>query len=643
MTSDNSFILNHTVTMDDLSADDEFITASQFEDATRTVVRTIGRNDCDVVFAGDGAKTNGKLVVLPAQAPDKLMTKKQYAVGQGFANHETLHNLCTDMDNWDNEMTRLKKSGKKLAMTCANAIEDVRIERAGAKMYEGMPNQISSTADYAAKKFMEEYLPKSPDIMQDFKRIGPLAITWVGRKRMGYDSPYMDKCIAGLDPDVLAKVNKWCDLIETIPTGANGYADFDQEASRKGSHEAIKWAERLAKEIEESEDDDEEGEGAGGEGEGDEGEPSYAGDGTPEVDMHDAVMELLSKNDGTNAYRPVTTCLDLIADRHSNIMSVRRKICRSDGAQLYGKMLSDLGTKTAVMKRKLERALVAMAEVDYVSGQRAGRLDIRRRSAQIMRGQENVYRRKMEGKEIDTAVMILCDLSGSMGGRINGKTKMELSAQTCAALAECFEKTGVELEIIGFSNCAGAHRDGFRPEVIDVYEKAYSAAGKTKGTGMFHRNEALNIYVFKDFEDSLRECRQQLGSLSQCAGGNNSDGDAIIIAAKRLQRSKAKKKILMVLSDGQPAHKKVSGDEHKYTKQAVEYVTTKQGITTIGVGIMDSSVKNYYKNWSVVNNLSDLDKAVMDNIARMILGENFKVDNADVNGMASAFKGARSA
>ena len=116
-----------------------------------------------------------------------------------------------------------------------------------------------------------------------------------------------------------------------------------------------------------------------------------------------------------------------------------------------------------------------------------------------------------------------------------------------------------------------------------------------------------------------------------------------IIAAKRLQRSKAKKKILMVLSDGQPAYQKVSGDEHKYTKQAVDYVTTKQGITTVGVGIMDSSVKKFYKNWSVVNDLADLDKAVMDNIARMILGENFKVDNADVSGMGSAFKGAKSA
>lgn len=203
--------LNHAVYMDDLSADEEYIPAARFEDATRTVVRTLGGNEnLDIIFAGNGGKTNGQTVVLPAQDPTKLMTKKQYAVAQGYANHETLHNKCSDMPHMVSELERLKKSGKKLAMTCANAIEDVRIEKAGRDLYPGIPSQIDSTADLVAKEFMESYYEKDKTIVEDFRRVGPIAITWRGRERLGYGSPYIKKCLDTLSPEMLAQVDKWC-------------------------------------------------------------------------------------------------------------------------------------------------------------------------------------------------------------------------------------------------------------------------------------------------------------------------------------------------------------------------------------------------------------------------------------------------
>ena len=64
----------------------------------------------------------------------------------------------------------------------------------------------------------------------------------------------------------------------------------------------------------------------------------------------------------------------------------------------------------------------------------------------------------------------------------------------------------------------------------------------------------------------------------------------------------------------------------------------KLGINMIGVGILSDHGNGLYKNWTVVNELGDLDKAIIDNIARMILGENFKVDNADVSGAAKNYK-----
>ncbi len=98
----------------DSSLDSEYITAREYEDATRTVVRTIGRDaGCDVLFAGEQAKAGDKdeqrVVVLPANDPDARMTKRQYFVGQGYANHETLHNLCTDITGLAPRMKDLEK------------------------------------------------------------------------------------------------------------------------------------------------------------------------------------------------------------------------------------------------------------------------------------------------------------------------------------------------------------------------------------------------------------------------------------------------------------------------------------------------------------------------------------------------------
>lgn len=649
-------LLNETVLMDDLSAEEEYISASQFEDATRTVVRTLGKNhNLDVIFAGDGAKTNGKIVTLPAQDPTKQMTKKQYAVGQGFANHETMHNLCSDMDYFTTEHERMKKEGKKLAMACSQAVEDVRIEKAAAKLYPGIPSQIASTADYVAKEFLEKYYAKDATIVDSFKRIGPIAITWRGRQRLGYNSPYIDKCLATLSPEMLSQVDKWCDLIDKLSTGANAPGDFDQPTSFKGCRDGINLSELIAREIEEvdeeEEEDEQDDEGSGGTGGGEGEDPSdkKAGGGVGatkgdlakpdpiDPNMNTMVQQLLKEGDGAKALRPLTTALDLVATRTTKSKTVQNILNDENGLTQYAHVLSTIGGRTAVMKRKFERALLVAADAEYVSGQRTGRLDIRRKGAAIMKGHENVFRKKLDGKAIDTAVTILVDISGSMGGGNGaGLSKMNLATQVCTALATCLESTAVELEILCFNG--GAVNDAHSKHVRDAYSNALEAIRHSKSKELFHRYQPLNMWVIKAFDDSLREAKVSIGGMWNMAHGDNPDGDAVLFAAKRLKQQRASKHIMLVLSDGQPAYGAISGSTHDYTKKCADYVATKLGIKLVGIGIMDESVKRYYKNYTVVRKLEDLDKSVIDNVARLILGDNFKVDNADVSGIAENYK-----
>ena len=84
---------------------------------------------------------------------------------------------------------------------------------------------------------------------------------------------------------------------------------------------------------------------------------------------------------------------------------------------------------------------------------------------------------------------------------------------------------------------------------------------------------------------------------------------------------------MLVLSDGSPA---CSGDWmaiDRYTRQAV-HDAEKSGTDIIGLGILDESVQRYYPKYTVINDISDLAGAAMDQLARALIGERFVIDNS---------------
>lgn len=692
--------LKEAVYTTDLAADDAFIGVGEFEDATQTVVRALGKEyGIEVVFGGTQAGNNGKVVILPAQDSSKIMTRKQYAVAQGFANQEALHCLCTDVPLFEREKERLKAAKKPLTAAYADAIEDLRIERAGQTLYPGMPSQLGATADYIARRVLDDHIKGNPEILEDLKVIGPTALGWRGRQRMGNSTPAIDEAMSMMSADNIAQLDQWYDAISKLKTGAKRPGDFDKTVSKKTTKDVLELAYRISEETilppdsgggegeggrtggdedkkddkgkgkkggqkgdkgeeegqsdgkegqdegegQEGDDDSEEGEGkkqGGGEGEEDDDkkpvEKRPGGHGAvpptePEplpLDTKGMLKELLREGDNDKAsaaMRPVTTCLDLVATRDTKSRQVQNVLNDPEGHKLYAKISEGISGKLAVMKRKFERALLTAQDVDYVSGQRRGKLDVRRKGVQIMGGQEAVYRNKTEGKDIDTAVTILVDASGSMGGG-----KMHLATKVCTALAECLNQTPVKLEILCFDTSRVS--DAFHKNVYEAFGEIHKTAYsdfQNGGGNLFHRSDSITTWVIKSFEDSLRESRISLGNMMRFGFSANADGDSILEATKRLMKVKTKKRILLVLSDGQPAYNTWSGSQFDHTKKCVQKAT-KQGIHVVGIGIQSDAVKSFYPKYTVVHDINDLDKAVMDKLAKLILGGGFKIDNADV-------------
>ena len=230
-----------------------YCTGQELMGATRTVVRTLGRGmNVDVVFQGDSAYTNGETVVLPSLPDDAVLTKREGLVCGGYANHETLHNLLTNQASNSTSVAYKRKwhdEGKKFTKSLQNGMEDVRIEHGGTQLYLGLPKAIDKTAHEVTKTFVEDIYPQDNGIVNDIKKIGSVAVTWEGRRRLGYLSEYNQKAMDLLPQHVKEWVNQVVDITMTIPHGVTGMGEIDKSVAFKGSDDLHEIAERIANEL----------------------------------------------------------------------------------------------------------------------------------------------------------------------------------------------------------------------------------------------------------------------------------------------------------------------------------------------------------------------------------------------------------
>jgi cobalamin biosynthesis protein CobT len=160
-----------------------------------------------------------------------------------------------------------------------------------------------------------------------------------------------------------------------------------------------------------------------------------------EFDLKSAVdrklkVEGLTGKEARGRYLPYSTKAD--AWHHRRLETDKSLMLRGYTARAYDQRLERMQGEVNAIRRKLERALVSKQQRDWVGGQESGRLDSRRFAA-VMAGRTNVFKQKTDRAELDTALTILVDLSGSMSGY--GKASV---ARDCVmAVAEAVDRTGI--------------------------------------------------------------------------------------------------------------------------------------------------------------------------------------------------------
>jgi cobaltochelatase CobT len=529
--------------------------------------------------------------------------------------------------------SRCQNNDKKELKEHHNVVEDIWMERKVMYEYPGSIKNLHQVQELARSK---EYktITSDPKIVEE--RLSTLT----------HDSA--DLGMLSSKPDFLTEDSYGQKLRDILPEDVLKHTDHWTKLASEidNSEDAISLAKAIYKFIEEHQDDyqdqdpedfdpnsgDGDPEGDPMPGEGGEGKPSKAqvkealeGSGLGEALMggedssekssegeHQDGEKIggLGDINGTfesDGYRVYSTEKDVIVKKgqpKTTRFGYKEKcpydIANSTDHHLYEEVKGRLRSNVQVMKTKLKRALLAKQQREWDFGREVGRLDTKR-LVSAYRGSSAVYKQRVDRDEEDTAITILCDLSGSMCGE-----KATTTRDSIVALSECLAGSQYKFKVVGFSNSRNSLR----------YSESH------KGEGQFHRYEPLDTIIFKDFEDPLRSARGSIAQIDDAVGGNNSDYDFIVNEINGLKKRPESRKVLFVLSDGRPAcdTDSSSGNYIHHCKKAIKDANRRDGIECIGVGILDSTVERIYDDVVVIQNVDDLSGAMFNKMTKLLVG-----------------------
>jgi cobalamin biosynthesis protein CobT len=250
---------------------------------------------------------------------------------------------------------------------------------------------------------------------------------------------------------------------------------------------------------------------------------------------------------------------------------------------------------SSTLAKDLERAIASRNRVQFIPGQRRGRVH----GASLYRlsmNDDRVFRRKEDHKAVNACVQQIIDLSGSMGGR-----KIELALASAYTLADALDRIHVPNVITGFTTYGN-------PDVATMSKRGFS------------RFEALMLPIIKNWHEKANspEIRARMGCVAETFPLlNNVDGESIAQLASLFAGRMEDKKIMIVQSDGAPC---AAGDGFSnHLRSVTNDIENTSDINLLAIGILTDAPRRYYKNYALVNKVEELGTSVVSELSRIIL------------------------
>ena len=182
-------------------------------------------------------------------------------------------------------------------------------------------------------------------------------------------------------------------------------------------------------------------------------------------------------------------------------------------------------------------------------------------------GDPRIFKKKTEVYSPNTAVVILCDYSGSMQG---------------------------DREKVSIPACFALHHTLYGMRDVACCSMGFTGDGRA------------DVHMLVDFG-----VKPKSGSFNHPCPGGTPMAEALWAARAKLLARPEPRKILLVLTDGQP-------DDHSPTVSAVKSVI-KSSIDLAAIGIQSNAVEDYFPNHRVIQNLAELPKEMFSLMDEMLV------------------------
>ncbi|HCC82816.1 MULTISPECIES: VWA domain-containing protein [unclassified Methylophaga] len=520
-----------------------------------------------VLIQGQDAFTDGERIVIPTANPDDPHYQQ---IAWGYLAHEAAHIRHTNFD-----MVQ-KASSKPIRKALLNIIEDVRIENELAKDYPGTRRSISQVIEYMVdtqQMSVPEQLEPASNLQAWLlfrlrchflgqKALTPLYQAVDERVRQLFPAAAMSRLSAmltavpslGSTGEVLKLVDAIVAMLEeeSRPPQDESDADGGDDIGQDASNDSNNSSDSQTPETDSSAT----------------GDVAETGDSdhSDQADNLRQALEASAAQFEPDTFAQVAEVLSEQAEGHQGVTPL--SLPQAEQAMLGDEAILTLSASESAQIRARLRGMVQSSQDNRNHAKRQGLRVATHRLAASQAGESRLFIQRQPRIAPNAAVHLLVDISGSMGKPIGEGNRKYFHVANEAALALAMALEGIPGVVPAVSYFPGIHQD-------------------------------VSIALLPK-----QSVRHRAACFDQKPRGCTPMAQAMWFAANSLLAQKQKRKLMIVLTDGDP-------DDWAATHDIVDRCR-RSGFELLGIGIQTRSVEKFFPQSIVINDVKDLKRELFE-------------------------------
>ena len=527
-----------------------------------------------VLIQGQDAFTDGERIVIPTANPDDPHYQQ---IAWGYLAHEAAHIRHTNFD-----MVK-KASSKPIRKALLNIVEDVRIENELAKDYPGTRRSISQVIEYMVdtqQMCVPEQLEPASNLQAWLlfrlrchflgqKALTPLYQAVDERVRQLFPAAAMSRLSAMLTAvPSLASTGEVLKLVDAIvamleeesrppqdESDADGGDDIGQDASNDSNSSSDSQTPETSSSAT-----------------GDAAETSDS-DNSDQADNLRQALEASAAHFEPDTFAQVAEVLSEQAEGHQGVTPL--SLPQAEQAMLGDEAILTLSASESAQIRARLRGMVQSSQDNRNHAKRYGLRVATHRLAASQAGESRLFIQRQPRIAPNAAVHLLVDISGSMGKPIGEGNRKYFHVANEAALALAMALEGIPGVVPAVSYFPGIHQE-------------------------------VSIALLPK-----QSVRHRAACFDQKPRGCTPMAQAMWFAANSLLAQKQKRKLMIVLTDGDP-------DDWAATHDIVDRCR-RSGFELLGIGIQTRSVEKFFPRSIVINDVKDLKRELFEVTQQLII------------------------